>query len=161
MNFREAVSTAKSESKAFKTDSSPRERQDVLGNESLFHTPLIALTIILLARSRAKPKQDEIGMLVGVCFEKSLPGFKGSTQELGWSANLRIRTVKAFTFLESTGFITVDQGTSRIEATESGKKLIDNILKDESRLCIALLMIKRAYRNLCKERSVEVKLNEI
>ena len=161
MNFREAVSTAKTESMALLTESSPRGRYDVLGNESLFHTPLIALTIILLARSRAKPKQDEIGMLVGVCFEKSLVGFKGSSQELGWSANLRIRTVKAFTFLENTGFIIIDKSTSRIEATDSGKKLIDNILKDESRLCIALLMIKRAYRNICKERAVEVKLNEI
>ncbi len=161
MNFREAVSTAKSESMVLLTESNPRTRHDVLGNESLFHTPLIALTIILLARSRAKPKQDEIGMLVGVCFEKSLAGFKGSSQELGWSANLRIRTVKALTFLENTGLITTDKGTSRIEATESGKKLIDHILKDDSRLCVALLMIKRAYRNICKERAVEVKLNEI
>ncbi|MCX5511094.1 hypothetical protein [Pseudomonas sp. BJa3] len=161
MNFREAVSTAKTESLALLTESSPKGRQDVLGNESLFHTPLIALTIILLARSRAKPKYDEIGMLVGVCFEKSLAGFKGSIQELGWSANLRIRTVKAFTFLENTGFIIIDKSSSRIEATEIGKKLIDNVLKEDSRLCIALLKIKRAYRNICKERAVEVKLNEI
>lgn len=161
MNFREAVSNAKTESIALLTEGSPRGRQDVLGNDSLFHTPLIALTIILLARSRAKPKQDEIGMLVGVCFEKSLAGFKGSSQELGWSANLRIRTVKAFTFLENTGFIVINKETSRIEATDAGKKLIDTILKDESRLCIALLMIKRAYRNICKERAIEVKLNEI
>ncbi|ELQ14734.1 hypothetical protein A988_01501 [Pseudomonas syringae BRIP39023] len=161
MNFRDAVSTAKTEANALLTESSPKARNDVLGNESLFHTPLIALTIILLARSRVKPKQDEIGMLVGVCFEKSLAGFKGSSQELGWSANLRIRTVKALTFLEDTGLIITDKSTSRIAATESGKKLIDSILKEDSRLCIALLMIKRSYRNICKERAVEAKLNEI
>ncbi|UQW69759.1 hypothetical protein [Pseudomonas avellanae] len=51
MTFRDAVLTAKTESVALLTESSPRGRHDVLGNESLFHTPLIALTIILLARS--------------------------------------------------------------------------------------------------------------
>ncbi|MCY1288092.1 hypothetical protein D9M70_371110 [compost metagenome] len=161
MNFREAVSVARAESTSLLTQSDPKSRHDVLGNESLFHTPLIALTIILLARSRSKPKQDEIGMLVGVCFEKSLASFKGSSQELGWSANLRIRTVKALTFLENAGLISTDISNSRIEATESGKKLIDRVLKEESRLCVALLMIKRAYRNICKERAVEAKLDEI
>lgn len=161
MNFREAVASAKSESSILLTESNPKTRHDTLGNESLFHTPLIALTIVLLARSRSKPKRDEIGMLVGVCFEKGLAGFKGSSQELGWSANLRIRTVKALTFLENTGLINIEKSTSRIEATNSGKKLIDSILKEESRLCLALLMLKREYRNICKERSIEAKLDEI
>ncbi len=161
MNFREAVHKARSESLHIRTENTPKPRPDVLGNESLFHTPLIALTILMLAKSHSKPKKDEIGMLVGTCFERSLESFKGSTQELGWSANLRIRTVKALTFLENTALITVNKSTSRIEATDSGLKLIERITKEETRLCLCLLTIKRTYRNICKERAVEAKLNEI
>jgi hypothetical protein len=38
----------------------------------------------------------------------SFYGFKGSAQHLGWSANLRIRTIKAVNFLEATKLIEVN-----------------------------------------------------
>ena len=161
MNFREAVQVARTESRLLSSSYMSKDRSDILGNETLFHIPLIALTIVLLARSRAKPKRDEIGMLIGNCFEQSIASFKGSTQELGWSANLRVRTVKALTFLEDTGMVVVNKHNSRIEATEAGQKLVDSILSEESHLCLALLTIKRTYRNICKERDAEAKLDEI
>ncbi|EPN4464483.1 hypothetical protein ACET4R_22345 [Pseudomonas aeruginosa] len=161
MNFREAVAAASTESQSLNFSYSPRNRSDVLGNETLFHIPLIALTIVLLARSQAKPKRNDIGMLVGQCFEQSIASFKGSTQELGWSANLRVRTVKALTFLEDAGMVVVHKHNSRIDATEPGKKFIDKVLNEESHLCVALLTIKRSYRNICKERDIEAKLDEI
>lgn len=161
MNFREAVQAARTESRLLSSSYISKDRSDILGNETLFHIPLIALTIVLLARSRAKPKRDEIGMLIGNCFEQSIASFKGSTQELGWSANLRVRTVKALTFLEDTGMIVVNKHNSRIEATEAGQKFVDRVLSEESHLCLALLTIKRTYRNICKERDAEAKLDEI
>jgi hypothetical protein len=161
MNFREAIQVARTESRQLANDYVPKNRSDILGNETLFHIPLIALTIILLAKSRSKPKRDEIGMLIGTCFEQSLAGFKGSSQELGWSSNLRIRTVKALTFLEDTGLIVVNKHNSRVEATEKGQKFIDRVLSEESHLCLSLLTIKRTYRNICKERDIEAKLDEV
>ncbi|TBW11174.1 hypothetical protein E0E50_08595 [Azotobacter chroococcum subsp. isscasi] len=161
MNFREAIQAARSESRQLATAYVSRDRSDILGNETLFHIPLIALTIILLARSRSKPKRDEIGMLIGICFEQSLAGFKGSSQELGWSANLRVRTVKALTFLEDTAMVVVNKHTSRIEATEKGQKFVDRVLSEQSHLCLSMLTIRRTYRNICKERDIEVKLDEI
>jgi hypothetical protein len=161
MNFQEVMKAARTESQHLRTSYSSRHYGDVLGNETLFHIPLIALTIVMLAGSRAKPKRDDIGMLIGSCFEQSIASFKGSTQELGWSANLRVRTVKALTFLEDTGLVSVNKSNLRIETSDAGKKFIDKVLKQESQLCLALLTIKRSYRNICKERDIEAKLDEI
>ena len=161
MNFQEAIKIARTESRHLTTSYSTRHYRDALGNETLFHIPLIALTIVMLAGGRAKPKRDDIGMLIGTCFEQSIASFKGSTQELGWSANLRVRTVKALTFLEDTGLVSVNKSNSRIETSDAGKKFIDKVLKQESQLCLALLTIKRSYRNICKERDIEARLDEI
>lgn len=161
MNFREAIQVARSESPTLTFSYSSKERTDILGNETLFHIPLIALTIVLLASSRSKPKYNDIGMLISNCFEQSIASFKGSTQELGWSTNLRVRTVKALTFLEDTGMVAININNSRIEASEAGKLLVEKILSEDSHLCLALLKIKRTYRNMCKERDIEAKLNEI
>ncbi|MFC5694860.1 hypothetical protein ACFPU0_04715 [Pseudomonas sp. GCM10022186] len=158
MNFIEAIELASNEAPRIIARNAPRSRKDVLQNESLFHMPLIALTILMLSKGKAKPRLDEIGMLVGVCFERSLATFNGSSQELGWSANLRIRTVKALTFLEAADLVTTNKSTSRLEATDNGKKIIDSIIREETKLCVCLLSIQRAYRNVCKERAAEAKL---
>lgn len=161
MSFIEAMGIAGNEAERFITHSAPRSRKDALQNESLFHMPLIALTIMLLAKGNTKPRVDEIGMFVGMCFEQSLPTFKGSSQELGWSANLRIRTVKALTFLETADFVTVNKNTYRLETTPAGRKIIDKIIEENTKLCLFLLTAQRAYRNICKETAQEAKLHEI
>ena len=158
MNFIEAIEIASNEAPVILTRNTPRSRRDALQNESLFHMPLIAMTILILAKGRSKPKADEIGMLIGLCFEQSIATFNGSSQELGWSANLRIRTVKALTFLESTNLVTINKNTSRLETTPTGKKVVDGAIESEGELCVFLLTIQRAFRNICKERAVEEKL---
>jgi len=84
-----------------------------LDNEALFQLPLLAMTILAISKGRSKPELPEIGQLVGECLERTVAGFKGSSQDIGWSGNLRIRTIKALTFLESTGQITIDKVTRR------------------------------------------------
>jgi hypothetical protein len=158
MSFVETMEIASSEAPRIVARKIPQSRKDALQNESLFHMPLIALTILMLAKGKSKPKADEIGMLVGICFEQSLVSFSGSTQELGWSANLRIRTVRALTFLEVSKLVTVNKNTTRLEATPSGKKIVEGAISAEGELCIFLLTIQRAFRNICKERVAEEKL---
>ena len=158
MSFVEIMEVASSEAPRIMTHNTPRSRKDALQNESLFHMPLIALTILMLAKGKSKPRADEIGMLVGICFEESLVTFRGSTQELGWSANLRIRTVRALTFLETTKLISVNKNTFRLETTPSGRKVVDGAISAEGELCVFLLTIQRAFRNICKERIAEEKL---
>jgi len=158
MNLREVLEKASSESLYIQAENIPIARRDAFQNESLFHLPLIAMAILMLAKGRTKPKAEEIGQLIGECFELALAGFKGSSQGLGWSANLRIRTVKALTFLEVSNFITKDLSTGKLEATETGKKLVDKVINSDTQLTLSLLKIKRAYRNICKERNIELEL---
>ena len=129
-----------------------------LSNEALFHLPLLAMTILLLSKSKRKPKSDEIGQLVGECFERTFSGFKGSSQHLGWSANLRMRTVKALTFLEAADLVRVDKSHSRINATDNGKKVIARATKGHTDLAYTLQLIERKYRDIEVEKQISLEL---
>ena len=135
-------------------DYSPGAR---LSNEALFHLPLLAITILMLAKGSRKPKIDQIGQLVGECFERTFAGFKGSSQHLGWSANLRMRTVKALTFLEAAQLVRVENG--RITVTPQGKSVIDAGLEAEStELAYTLRVVERNYRNISVEKQISLGL---
>lgn len=134
------------------TESSPPAR---LSNEALFHLPLLAITILVLAKNKRKPKAHQIGQLVGECFERTFTGFKGSSQHLGWSANLRVRTVRALTFLEAAGL--VDVGVNRVSATEKGRRVLRDALSDQhSDLNFTLRLIERVYRDISVERQLSL-----
>jgi len=137
----------------------PREVHPArLSNEALFHLPLLAITILLLAKDRRKPRVDEIGQLIGKCFERTFTGFKGSSQHLGWSANLQVRTVRALTFLETTGLVEVDKTKDRILISRKGRPVIDRALQQDSDLSYALRALERSYRNISVERQISMEL---
>lgn len=130
-----------------------------LSNEALFHLPLLAMTILLLSKSRRKPKSEELGQLVGECLERTFDGFKGSSQHLGWSANLRMRTVKALTFLEAADLVKVDNSHSLIKATEKGKKVIKKATEGDTYLSYTLQLIERKYRDIKIEKQISMELS--
>lgn len=132
-------------------DSAPPPLGQTLSNEALFHLPLLAMTVLALAKSRSKPRLSEIGQLVGECLERTVVGFKGSSQYIGWSANLRIRTIKALTFLEATGLALVDSRTRDIAATSLGRAVYDRALQEESPLALSLRLIELSYQNIRAE----------
>ena len=101
---------------------------------------------------------DEIGQLVGECFERTFAGFKGSSQQLGWSANLRVRTVRALTFLETAGLIAIDNVKGRIVISEKGKLVINRAIQLDSDLSYTLKAIERSYRNISVEKQVCLEL---
>tara|TARA_R110002072_G_scaffold226343_5_gene383338 strand:+ start:1544 stop:2020 length:477 start_codon:yes stop_codon:yes gene_type:complete len=125
-----------------------------LSNEALFHLPLLAMTILLLSKSRRKPKSEEIGQLVGECFERTFSGFKGSSQHVGWSANLRMRTVKALTFLEVARLVEVDRADSRIKITNLGKEVVSSAQESDSDLGYTLKVMERNYVDLQIEKQI-------
>ncbi|EOK5726547.1 hypothetical protein ACM6U3_004483, partial [Vibrio vulnificus] len=92
------------------------------------------------------------------CIEKTMPAFKTSKQKIGWSANLRIRTINAMTFLESAGFIFINNRKSKLEITLKGKSLIGSALKEEDNLAYTLLEISKSYRNICVARQLDLEL---
>ena len=130
----------------------------LLNNEALFQLPLISLIILVLAKDRRKPRVSEVGQLVGESIEESLVGFKGSAQHIGWSANLRVRTVKAITFLEAAQLIVVNNRKSKINITALGKKVIKKAMLNEDDLAYNLAVIARSYRNICVSRQLDLEL---
>jgi hypothetical protein len=99
MNFEEFFQKSAAMQMKLPPPPSSTKFQSSLDNEALFQLPLLAMTILALAKGHSKPALSELGQLVGECLERTVAGFKGSSQDIGWSANLRIRTVKALTFL--------------------------------------------------------------
>lgn len=126
-----------------------------LSNEALFQLPLLAMTILAVAKGTAKPLLPEIGQLVGECLERTVVGFKGSSQDIGWSGNLRIRTIKALTFLEATRQITVDDRTRRISVTDLGKKIYQSAIVGESPLAISMKTIELSYQYIRDEARIK------
>ena len=116
--------------------------------------PLLAMVILAISKGRSKPELPEIGQLVGECLERTVAGFKGSSQHIGWSGNLRIRTVKALTFLESTGQVSIDKVTREISATDLGKKVYSGASEGESLLAHSLRTIEISYQYIRDEARV-------
>ena len=130
-----------------------------LDNEALFQLPLLAMTILAISKGRSKPQLPEIGQLVGECLERTVAGFKGSSQDIGWSGNLRIRTIKALTFLESTGQVTIDKVTREISATDLGKKVYTGAVQGESLLAHSMKTIELSYQYIRAEAQVRGVVN--
>ncbi len=130
-----------------------------LDNEALFQLPLLAMTILAMSKGISKPQLPEIGQLVGECLERTVAGFKGSSQDIGWSGNLRIRTIKALTFLESTGQIVIEEDTRRISATDLGKKIYKGAVEGDSPLAISMKTIELSYQYIRDEARVRGEVN--
>ncbi len=129
-----------------------------LDNEALFQLPLLAMVILALSKAKSKPKFSELGQLVGECLERTVAGFKGSSQDIEWSANLRIRTVKALTFLERAGFVNVDEREGRLSINEKGRVILDKVMDGESPLATSLLIVDRSYENIRAERRIRAEV---
>lgn len=130
-----------------------------LDNEALFQLPLLAMTILAICKGRSKPELPEIGQLVGECLERTVAGFKGSSQDIGWSGNLRIRTIKALTLLESTGQIVIDKETREISATDLGKKVYTSAIEGESLLAHSMKTVELSYQYIRDEARVRGEVN--
>jgi hypothetical protein len=159
MNFNEFFISTESLS----IDFSKKEENDInseglLKNEALFQLPLICLIVLLLAKDKRKPFILEIGQIVGECIDGSFYGFKGSAQHLGWSANLRIRTIKAVNFLEATKLIEVNIKNKKLLATDLGVKVINNVMGRDDMLAYNLSKISLSYRNYCISRNLNMEL---
>ena len=133
-------------------------KQRLLENEALFQLPLISLIILIMAKDIRKPLIAEVGQLVGESIEASMIGFKGSTQHIGWSANLRVRTVTALSFLEHAQLVEMQNRKGRVKITEIGKKVINHAFGLENNLSYNLSRISRSYRNICISKKLDMEI---
>lgn len=127
-----------------------------LSNEAMFHLPLIAITILMLSKGQSKPVVSEVGQLVGDCYERTFPGFRGSAQHLGWSSALRVRTVQALAFLEQSGLVDVERIHKKISATCAGRDVLSRALDANGDLASNLMAVERRYRDIRAERQLRL-----
>jgi len=157
MDYEDFFQSAKDIKPDFSNIKANEEDYTPLANDALFHLPLLAISILALCKIRGKFTVSEVGQVIGECFERTLPGFKGSAQLLGWSSNLRVRTINALCFLEDSGLVTVSMKSDKeINATKLGKNLIDKTLADDTELSYVIARIQRSYNNLKKESNIEM-----
>lgn len=158
MNYEEFFDLAASRGLRVSNDLASNESEVYLSNEALFQLPFLAMVIMVLAKGQRKPVPEELGQLVGECLEKTVAGFKGSPQGIGWSANLRIRTVKALTFLEAANLVLVHPRTRSIALTELGRRIIETVFASDSQLSVHLATVERGYQNISAEKAIQRRL---
>ncbi|MDH4560785.1 hypothetical protein [Pseudomonas sp. BN411] len=158
MNYDQFFESIESNEISIEVGEKSHHKSYQLSNEALFQLPLISLIVLLLSKDRRKPVVTELGQLVGESIEDCMAGFKGSSQLLGWSANLRIRTVKAISFLERSGLVIIRSDDNRIAATPLGIKVVNKALSGDDYLSYALSLIQRSYRNICINRQFDMEL---
>ena len=116
-----------------------------LTNDALFHIPLISISVLVLVKSSSKEiSAGEIGRLVGLILEETIPGFKGSSQILGWSSTLRQRTAEAIAFLEQIKLISVTE-LHQLSITEDGNRFVLELRKENTDLGQA---VRGFFRNV-------------
>jgi len=158
MNYNEFFTEAAKLNIRLPLQPTAKEHHSSLDNEALFQLPILAMVILTISKSNSKPIFSEIGQLVGECLERTVSGFKGSSQDIGWSANLRIRTVKALTLLERLDFIMVDSSDGRVSTEAKGRQVIESVLAGDSPLSHAMLIIERSYENIRAEQRIRTEV---
>ena len=159
MNFESFKESLQSRPISMRADGFSEGKRNNLDNEALFQLPFIAMAILVMTKGSVKPSVSKLGRLVGECLERSMPAFKKSSQHIGWSSNLRVRTVKAISFLEIAGLVEVGTQTSKITITALGKKVISRALEGDTDLSNNLNNISRQFRNINKAYKLELRLN--
>ncbi|KAA1287204.1 hypothetical protein BVZ28_18405 [Alcaligenes faecalis] len=158
MNYNEFFTEAAKLNIRLPLQPTAKEYHSSLDNEALFQLPILAMVILTISKGNSKPIFSEIGQLVGECLERTVSGFKGSSQDIGWSANLRIRTVKALTLLERLDFIVVDSSDGRVSTEAKGRRVIESVLAGDSPLSHAMLVIERSYENIRAEQRIRTEV---
>ena len=125
-----------------------------LSNEALFQLPFISMTILFLSKGRSKPSVAEVGQKLGYAFERSFVAFKGSSQHVGWSSNMRLRTTTAVSFLELSKLVTVDTYNKEVSITELGKAVIEKVMHQEGNLKDNITVLCKNFNGLKKEDKV-------
>lgn len=156
MNFSEFFERVRAEGLEVEFDHRAPATAARLSNEALFHLPLIAITVLMIAKGHIKPSVEELGQLVGDCFERTFSGFRGSAQHLGWSASLRVRTVQALAFLEQAELVEIQSPDAKVVATTLGRKVLGRALDAGGDLAHNLILVERSYRNVKVDRQLSL-----
>jgi hypothetical protein len=113
--------------------------------DALFHLPLLALAIMVIAR-HASFRTVALGRMVAVLLVEHFSALRTSPHGLETSVTLRRRCADALAFLEAAGLTVVTDDTLRyVSLTPSGKSHLELALRDTTDLGMFVRQMRRSH----------------
>lgn len=116
--------------------------------DGLFHTPLLALTILITARARKSglPTSDMATWTLGI-LAKHFEALRLARARIQWSVLLRRRCADALVFLENIELAGVHESPARvIHITVKGRDFIGKLSRGASEAGVLVRQLERAHR---------------
>lgn len=118
----------------------PPERVD-----ALFHLPLLALAIMIIAR-QSSFQTMALGRTVVMLLVEHFSALRSSLHGLETSVTLRRRCADALAFLEAAGLTAITDDRARfVSLTEAGKLHVDRALRDATDLGMFVRQLRRSH----------------
>ena len=133
---------------AFQIDTDALTRVAGAAGDGLFHIPLLALTILIVARGRKGgiPTAD-VGTWTLTTLTKHFESLKLSRHRIRWSVPLRRRCADALVFLENVGLIAVKEAPSRtLHMSLNGRTFIAKASRTGDELGLLVRQLDRAHK---------------
>ena len=114
--------------------------------DGLFYTPLLALTILVIARAKKTglPTTDMATWALGTLV-KHFEALRFARGRIQWSVLLRRRCADALIFLEGAGLASVHEAPARvIHATISGRELLLKLSRNADEVGVLVRQLERA-----------------
>jgi hypothetical protein len=131
-----------------RVDSERLERAMKTPDEILFQVPLLALTLLVIARA-TKGELLTADMTTWACATLAwhFRGIRDARKRMDWSLALRRRCADALVFLENRGLVSVRETPERrITASADGFAFLRKALKETTELGTLVRALDRAHR---------------
>ncbi|HEY4014309.1 MAG TPA: hypothetical protein VGM06_13290 [Polyangiaceae bacterium] len=116
--------------------------------DGLFHTPLLAITILVIARARRSGLQTAdlatwtLGTLV-----RHFDALRLARGRIQWSVLLRRRCADALVFLENVGLASVVEGPMRtVHISANGRDFVAKLSRSADEAGVLVRQLQRAHR---------------
>lgn len=124
------------------------ERAAKTPDEILFQVPILALTLLVLARAKkGELLTSEMTTWTCATLARHFRDARDGRRRVDWSFALRRRCADALVFLENRGLVTVLEAPQRrVKASASGLDFLRKALKATSELGVLVRALDRAHR---------------
>lgn len=117
--------------------------------DALFHLPLLALCIVVVAGDRRRTPTSQVTALSAGVLCQHFAGLRRATRRLDWSVALRTRCADALAFLEVAGLGRAVGREERIfELTPAGREFLRGALSDSGSIGPLARGLLRAHQHV-------------
>ena len=129
-------------------DSKGLEALRVARDDAFFQTPLLSLSLIVIARDRnGRLDTANVPSWVGATLTKHFDDSSAVRKQMEWSLDYRRRCADCIVFLENVGLIAVTLDSARtIRCTEKGQYFVREALKKADEIGVLTRGLLKAHR---------------